>query len=146
MIVSRETLSIGLIDLKHIYYIIMVSIRFNRNQERGIQMELTKMELFKAMNDKHENLKDCEGMIISPVAVHTHTYTAADGTEHSVLVIKNGKDGKFYKTEVKAFIEKFMKYMEAFGDSPDDEKPDIVIVLNQSKKGNRYVTFDLVGA
>ena len=62
-------------------------------------MELTKMELFKAMNDKHENLKDCEGMILSPVAVHTHTYTAADGSEHSVLVIKNGKDGKFYKTE-----------------------------------------------
>lgn len=108
-------------------------------------MELTRAELFKAMNDKHENLKDCEGMVVSPVAVHTHTYTAADGTEHSVLVIKNGKDGKFYKTEVKAFIEKFMKYMEAFGDLPDDEKPDIVITLNQSKKGNRYVNFDLIG-
>ena len=146
MIVSRETLSTMLIDLKQIYCIIMVSIRFKRNKERGYLMVLTKMELFKAMNDKHENLKDCEGMIISPVAVHTHTYTAADGTEHSVLVIKNGKDGKFYKTEVKAFIEKFMKYMEAFGDSPDEEKPEIVIVLNQSKKGNRYVTFDLVGA
>ena len=124
----------------------MVSIRLNRNYERGYLMELTKMELFKAMNDKHENLKDCEGMIISPVAVHTHTYTAADGTEHSVLVIKNGKDGKFYKTEVKAFIQKFMQYLEAFGDEADDAKPDIVIVLNQSKKGNRYVTFDLVGA
>ena len=107
-------------------------------------MELTRLELFKAMNDKHENLKDCEGMIISPVAVHTHTYTAADGSEHSVLVIKNGKDGKFYKTEVKAFIEKFMKYMESFGDLPDEEKPDIVIVINQSKKGNKYVNFDLM--
>ena len=146
MIVLCETLSIRLIVLKQIYCIIMVSIRLNRKQKGVILMELTKMELFKAMNDKHENLKECEGMIISPVAVHTHTYTAADGTEHSVLVIKNGKDGKFYKTEVKAFIEKFMKYMEAFGDSPDEEKPDIVIVLNQSKKGNRYVTFDLVGA
>ena len=109
-------------------------------------MELTKMELFKAMNDKHENLKNCEGMIISPVAVHTHTYAANDGTEHEVLVIKNGKDGKFYKTEVKAFIEKFMKYMEAFGDCSDEERPEIVIVLNESKKGNRYVTFDLVNA
>ena len=107
-------------------------------------MELTRAELFKAMNDKHENLKDCEGMILAPVAVHTHTYTASDGSEHSVLVIKNGKDNKFYKTEVKAFIEKFMKYMEAFGDLPDEEKPDIVIVLNQSKKGNKYVNFDLV--
>ena len=107
-------------------------------------MELTAKELFKAMNDKHENLKDCEGMIVAPVAVHTHTYTAQDGTEHSVLVIKNGHDGKFYKTEVKAFIEKFLKYEEAFGALPDAEKPDIVIVINQSKKGNRYVNFDLV--
>ena len=106
-------------------------------------MELTKMELFKAMNDKHENLKECEGLIVSPVAVHTHTYTAADGSEHSVLVIKNGKDGKFYKTEVKAFIEKFMDYMDSFGEVPDDEKPEIIIILTKSQKGNTYVTFDL---
>lgn len=107
-------------------------------------MELTRAELFKAMNDKHTNLKDCEGMIIKPVAVHTHTYTASDGSDHAVLVIKNGRDGEFYKTEVKAFIEKFTKYLEAFGDLPDDEKPEIVIVLNVSKKGNKYVNFDLV--
>ena len=54
-------------------------------------MELTKMELFKAMNDKHTNLRDCEGMVISPVAYHTHTYQDADGKEHTVLVIKDGK-------------------------------------------------------
>lgn len=107
-------------------------------------MELSAKELFKAMNDKHTNIRDCEGMIVSPVAVHTHTYTAQDGSEHQVLVIKNGHDGKFYKTEVKAFIEKFLKYEEAFGALPDEEKPDIVIILNTSKKGNRYVTFDLV--
>ena len=109
-------------------------------------MELTRTELFKAMNDKHTNLKDCEGQIIAPVAVHTHTYTAQDGSEHSVLVIKDGKTGEFFKTEVKAFIEKFIKYQEAFGDLPDEEKPEIVIKVNQSKKGNRYVNFDLVGA
>ena len=107
-------------------------------------MELTKMELFKAMNDKHVNLRDCEGMIISPVATHTHTYTDADGKMHSVLVIKNGIDGQMYKTEVAAFIDKFMKYEEAFGDEPDEEKPDIIIILNKSKKGNTYVNFDLV--
>ena len=107
-------------------------------------MELTKMELFKAMNDKHVNLRECEGMIISPVATHTHTYTDADGKMHSVLVIKNGLDGQMYKTEVAAFIDKFMKYEEAFGDEPDEEKPDIVIILNKSKKGNTYVNFDLV--
>ena len=108
-------------------------------------MELTRIQLFKAMNDKHTNLKDCEGLIIKPVAIHTHTYTANDGSEHSVLVIYNGIDGQFYKTEVKAFIEKFLKYTEAFGDLEDDKKPEIQIVLNTSKKGNKYVNFDLVG-
>ena len=107
-------------------------------------MELTQMELFKAMNDKHTNLKECEGLIISPVAHHTHQYTDADGKMHSVLVIKNGKDGQMYKTEVAAFIEKFLKYDEAFGSMPDDQKPDIVIIINVSKKGNKYVNFDLV--
>lgn len=106
-------------------------------------MELTGRELFRAMNDKHENLKECEGQIIKPVAFHTHTYVATDGKEHSVLVIKDGKTGKMYKTEVKAFIEKFLKYDESFGADPDDEKPDIVITINTSKAGNRYVNFDL---
>ena len=107
-------------------------------------MELSKMELFKAMNDRHTNLKDCEGLIISPVAHHTHQYSDADGKLHSVLVIKDGKTGTMYKTEVQAFIDKFLKYDEAFGDEPDDQKPDIVIILNVSKKGNKYVNFDLV--
>ena len=108
-------------------------------------MELTKLELFKAMNDKHTNLTDCEGQIISPVAHHTHTYSDQDGKMHSVLVIKDGKTGQMYKTEVSAFIEKFLKYDEAFGSEPDDQKPDIVIQINTSKKGNRYVNFDLIG-
>lgn len=107
-------------------------------------MELTRMELFKAMNDRHTNLKDCEGLTIKPVAFHTHQYSDADGKLHSVLVIKNGNDGKMYKTEVSAFIEKFLKYDEAFGEEEDDNKPEIRIILNTSKKGNRYVNFDLV--
>lgn len=107
-------------------------------------MELTKMELFKAMNDKHTNLKECEGLIIKPVAFHTHQYSDSDGKLHSVLVLKNGKDGLMYKTEVQAFIDKFLKYDEAFGEEPDEQKPDIVIVINTSKKGNKYVNFDLV--
>ena len=109
-------------------------------------MELTGIQKFKAMNDKHTNLRDCEGMIISPVAFHTHTYEDADGKQHTVLVILNGQDKKMYKTEVQAFIDKFLKYDESFGDMPDDEKPEIVITLNTSKKGNRYVNFDLVDA
>lgn len=110
----------------------------------GRKMELTRLELFKAMNDRHTNLKECEGLIIKPVAYHTHQYSDADGKMHSVLVIKNGIDGVMYKTEVQAFIEKFLKYDEAFGEEPDENKPDIVIVLNTSKKGNKYVNFDLV--
>lgn len=109
-------------------------------------MELTGIQKFKAMNDKHVNFKDCEGMVVAPVAFHTHTYEDADGKQHTVLVILNGKDGKMYKTEVQAFIEKFLKYDESFGDLPDDEKPEIVIVLNTSKKGNKYVNFDLLEA
>ena len=107
-------------------------------------MELTAIQKFKAMNDKLDNLKECEGLVIAPVAYHTHTYTASDGSDHAVLVILNGRDGKMYKTEVKAFIEKFNTYLESFGDLPDDEKPEIMIVINTSKKGNRYVNFDLV--
>ena len=109
-------------------------------------MELTAAEKFKAMNDKHTNLKDCEGQVISPVAVVTYPYTGTDGSEHNVLVIKDGKTGEFFKTEVKAFIEKFMKYDESFGNLPDAEKPDIVVTIKTSKKGNRYVNFDLMDA
>ena len=108
-------------------------------------MKLTPVEIFKAMNgDGIENIKNCEGMIVSPVAYHTHTYESQDGKEHTVLVIKNGKDNKMYKTEVQAFIKKFMSYDEAFGELPDEQKPEMVVVLTESKKGNKYVTFDVM--
>ena len=58
--------------------------------------------------------------------------------------IKDGKTGNMFRTEVKAFIEKFMAYDEAFGTLPDEEKPDIVIQIQTSKKGNRYVNFDVL--
>lgn len=108
-------------------------------------MELTGIQKFRAMNDRHTNLRDCEGMIIKPLAFHTHTYDDQDGKQHSVLVILNAIDNKFYKTEVQAFIDKFLKYDESFGEMPDDEKPEIVITLRTSKKGNKYVNFDLNG-
>ena len=49
-----------------------------------------------------------------------------------------------YRTEVAAFIDKFMKYDESFGDAPDDEKPQIVITIMTSKAGNKYVNFELL--
>ena len=108
-------------------------------------MELTPIELFRAKNgDGVENIKECEGEIIFPVAFTTKQYTGQDDKEHNVLIIKDGKSGRMYKTEVKAFIEKFMKYMEAFGSLPDDQKPKIVINNRVSKKGNTYANFDLV--
>ena len=106
--------------------------------------ELTRAEIFKAMNDRHVNIKEMDGQEIHPVAFHTHNYMDAEGKPHSVLVIKDGDSGKMYKTEVQAFIEKFMSYDEAFGELPDEEKPRIVINCRVSKKGNKYANFDLV--
>lgn len=108
-------------------------------------MEFTPVEIFRAMNGKNiPNVKECEGQIIKPVAFHTHVYQGQDGSEHSVLVIKDGKTGGMYKTEVQAFIRQFLAYDEAFGALPDEEKPDIVITMTVSKKGNKYVTFDVM--
>ena len=107
-------------------------------------MELTGKLKFKAMNDRHDNLKACEGLIIKPSAFITYQYEDSNGKEHTVLVIYNANDKQFYKTEVQAFIDKFMKYDESFGGMPDEEKPEIVIVLKKSKAGNQYVNFDLV--
>ena len=77
-------------------------------------MELTGIQKFKAMNDKHDNLKDCEGLVLRPVAFHTHQYEDAKGKQHTVLVIYNA------------------------------EKPEIVITIMTSKAGNKYVNFELV--
>ena len=74
-----------------------------------------------------------------------YVYARTNG-EETVLVILNGHDGKMYKTEVAAFIEKFTKYDDSFGDLPDEEKPDIIITLLTSKAGNKYVGFDLIEA
>lgn len=106
-------------------------------------MEFTARQKFSAMNDRHENLKDCEGLVIHPVASLTYQYTDSKDKEHTVLVIYNGLDQHFYKTEVMAFIDKYMKYEDSFGGLPDEEKPNIVITPRTSKAGNKYVNFDL---
>lgn len=109
-------------------------------------MELTRVEIFKAMNSRDvTNVKEAEGQILLPVAFHTHEYQDQDGKTHNVLVIKDGKSGQLYKSETRNFITKFLAYDEAFGTLPDDEKPEICIVLNTSKKGNRYSDFDVMG-
>lgn len=107
-------------------------------------MELTRAEIFKAMNDSHKNVKDIDGQEIHPVAYHTHNYLDTEGKQHAVLVIKDGITGEMFKTEVMAFIEKFNSYLEAFETLPDEEKPRIRIACKVSKKGNKYANFDLV--
>ena len=109
-------------------------------------MKMTPVEVFKCMNGDAQNVRDCEGLIIRPVAFHTHTYESQDGKEHTVLVIKNGNDNKLYKTEVQAFIKKFVAYDEAFGEVADEEKPEIAVSLIMSKMGNKYVTFEVIDA
>lgn len=109
-------------------------------------MELNPVEIFRAINgDGITNVKECEGQVIHPAAFHTHSYSDQDGKEHSVLVIKDAKTGEMFKTEVQAFIKKFLSYDEAFGTLPDKDKPDIVIQMKESKKGNKYVNFDVMG-
>lgn len=108
-------------------------------------MELTRVEVFKAMNSRDvQNVKEAEGQILLPVAYHTHEYEDADGKVHAVLVIKDGKSGELMKSETKNFMQKFLAYDEAFGSLPDEEKPEICIKLITSKKGNKYVDFDVI--
>ena len=108
-------------------------------------MELTRVEIFKAMNSKDlKNLKACEGAKLLPVASHTHTYEDSEGKEHTVLVIKDGHSNEMYRTEVRAFIDKYMAYDEAFGSLPDTEKPEILITVSKSRKGYAYINFDVL--
>ena len=51
-----------------------------------------------------------------------------------------------YYPILKAFIEKFLGYQEAFWGLPDAERPEITIVIKTSKAGNKYVNFELVDA
>ena len=109
------------------------------------EMEFTRIEKFRALNSRDvANVKDCDGEVLRPVAYLTNEYEDEEGKTHNVLVIKDGKSGAMYRTEVKAFIQKFLAYDDVFGSMADDEKPEILIQLQQSKKGNKYVTFDVV--
>ena len=97
--------------------------------------ELTAKELFRAKNgDGVENVRDCEGQIIRPIAFTTKRYIGQDEKEHEVLIIKDGKSGGMFKTEVRAFIEKYRDYEESFGSEDDEEKPEIVISTENDKK------------
>ena len=105
--------------------------------------EFTNVEKFKAATGTGAiNVKEVPGTIMTPVADYTYSYIDAQGKEHNVLVLK-GEDGTMYRTEVAAFIDKYLKYKDAFGDLADEEKPKIVFSPRKSRAGNNYTDFDV---
>lgn len=107
-----------------------------------------KIKLFKMkMTADNKNLKDIIGLTVKPLNWEQSNYTDAEGEIHTVLAIELlMPDGKreFYRTEVKAFIEKFNIYDEVFRTEPDEEKPSIKITGKDSKRGNKYINFDII--
>lgn len=66
------------------------------------------------------------------------------GELHTVLALSIlGTENTIYRTEVKAFIEKFRTYAEVFGDVPPAERPYIKITGKTSRKKNEYISFDI---
>lgn len=91
---------------------------------------------------KLPNVKDIIGKTVTPVHVLEAEYTDTDGEVHSVMSVDFGSDG-IYRTEVGAFIEEMRNYWAVFGE--DEEKPAIIIIGKQSKRGNSFVSFDVTG-
>ena len=78
------------------------------------------------MNSKDvQNVKELEGMVISPVAFHTHTYEDQDGKEHAVLVIKDGKTTLFTVGY----------YLHTTALSHEDDQDDITVLNSITLKG-----------
>lgn len=104
---------------------------------------LSKLEAYKMTRTKNmPNLKDCIGEVVVVTAMQEHEYTNPDGEVHVVMALKLA-DGRYYRTEVAAFREAFKDFWEYF--SGEDEKPEIIITGKTSKRGNEFVSFDVVG-
>lgn len=100
------------------------------------------MEQYK-MTRTHEmaNIKVLKGQVVRVVAQAQHDYTDSEGELHHVLAVKLD-DGRYFRTETAAFIEAFNSYWDFFAD--DEQKPEILISCKRSRKGNDFVTFDVV--
>lgn len=94
------------------------------------------------------NMKELINRKVKPLKWEFSEYTDSDGENHTVLAMDletdDGKIKGIYRTEVKAFIEKFRVYMDVFGAIPDDERPLITITGVKSQRGNPYINFDIV--
>lgn len=90
------------------------------------------------------NLKSHIGETLKIGKWETSEYCDVDGTYHNVLSLSIADSKDIYRTEVKAFIEKFRTYAEVFGDEPVDDRPLIKITGKTSKKRNEYISFEIV--
>ena len=95
-----------------------------------------------------KNLKELINRRVKPMKWEFSDYTDSDGEIHTVLAMEletdDPKINGIYRTEVKAFIEKFRVYMDVFGNVPIEERPLIMITGVKSQRGNPYINFDIV--
>lgn len=106
-------------------------------------MVTNKIEAYKMCRTQNmPNIKECIGETVRVDAISVNQYTDHDGEVHNVMALKLA-DGRYYRTEVAAFIEAMNDFWAYFGD--DDEKPEIMIIGKNSKRGNEYVNFEVVG-
>lgn len=90
------------------------------------------------------NLKSHIGEILIVEKWEVSEYVDEDGALHNVLALAVKDSKEYLRTEVKAFIEKFRKYVDVFGDEAIDDRPAIKITGKQSRKKNDYISFDIV--
>ncbi len=110
-------------------------------------MEINKelLERFKMKQTAEAaNLKTHIGEVLQIEKWETSEYVDADGVPHSVLSLSIYGTGDIYRTEVRAFIEKFRTYIDVFGECEINERPFIKITGKTSKKRNEYISFEIV--
>lgn len=106
-------------------------------------MVTNKIEAYKMCRTQNmPNVKECIGEVVRVDAIAVNQYNGPDGEVHTVMALKLA-DGRYFRTEVAAFIEAMNDFWSYFGD--DDEKPEIMIIGKSSKRGNEYVNFEVVG-
>lgn len=105
-------------------------------------MEISKITAYKlTLTQSMKNIKELIGQTVNVKACKLNAYTR-DGEVHNVLAILLD-NGEMYRTEGLAFIDRFNDYWGVFGD--DEDRPAITIKGITGKRGNPYVSFDVVG-
>lgn len=112
-------------------------------QKMAVNQELLERFKMKQTADAH-NLKSHIGEVLKIDKWELTEYIDADGTYHNVLAVAIYGTKDIYRTEVKAFLEKFKTYIDVFGEAPVDERPYIKITGKTSKKKNDYISFEIV--